>query len=133
MSICSSSNRHLHEVFPSQSLLPSETSLLKLLLSPPLLLPLQVLQSPQLQLSFLMGIRLQTHVQVRQLCQKGDKQTIGLSAYINQMAYLLCVHLSVHCALRHVVVCGSEGIHIRFLYYMWLFGIDVLLEQENTL
>lgn len=33
----------------------------------------------------------------------------------NVRAYLLCVCLSVHCALRHVVMSGSEGIHIGFL------------------
>lgn len=57
---------------------------------------------------------------------------MGLSACNNHRAYLLCVHLSVHCALRHVVMCVSEGTHIRFLYYMWLLQIDVLLEQEKT-
>ncbi|TNN77796.1 hypothetical protein EYF80_012094 [Liparis tanakae] len=49
-------------MFPPQSLLPSKASLLELLLSPLLYLALQVLQSPHLQLSSLVGIQLQAAV-----------------------------------------------------------------------
>lgn len=48
-----------------------------------------------------------------------------------QRDYLLRVCLSVHGALRHVVMCGGEGTHVRFLDYTRLLGIDGLLEQEK--
>lgn len=48
-----------------------------------------------------------------------------------RMAYLLCVCLSVHCALRHVVMSSSEGAHIRFLDHMRLLRINALFEKEN--
>lgn len=56
---------------------------------------------------------------------------MGLSAYNSRRAYLLCVHLSVHYTFRHVVMRCSEGAHIRFLHYVCLLVIDVLLEQEK--
>ena len=55
---------YLRELLSPQSLLPPELCLLQLLLSLPLFLPLQVLQSLPLQLGSLVGVTLQSQLKI---------------------------------------------------------------------
>lgn len=122
---------YLCQVLPPQSLHPSETSLLQLLLSPPLFLSLQFLQPPRLQLGSLLGVRLRRCIK-RLDNSAGSRSGNASGAQNNHGAYLLWVYLSVHCTLSHVVMRGRKGTRIRFLDYLGLLGINVLPKKSCT-